>query len=66
MGHDDVSWKLGQSLSVADAIGPAGQKYLQMYPEDTGLPVGDIKDFVSRLGMVAGQPSSQPVRNTSK
>ncbi len=58
-----MSWKLGQSLSVADAISPAGQKYLQMYAGNTGLPIGDIEDFVSRLGMVAEQPASRPVQD---
>jgi len=53
-----MSWKKGQSFSVEEVVAQAGQRYLDMYRNDTGLAVTDKLPFVSALNMVAEPPMS--------
>ena len=53
-----VSWRRQQSLSIDTALVAVGQKWLDLYKADTGLPGSDKAAFLTAAGMVAEPPQS--------
>ncbi|MGW0594654.1 papain-like cysteine protease family protein [Streptosporangium sp. NPDC002607] len=53
-----IGWRKQGAISVEDAVGAAGEKYRQLYTDDTGLYTEDKDDFVLRSRMVAEPAAS--------
>ena len=53
-----IGWNQKQEITPADAVTAAGQKYLKIYNDDTGLFAQDKDDFLLRSRMVAEPPAS--------
>ena len=53
-----VGWNESRSISAEDAVMRAGQRYLAMYRQDTGLLSADKDDFLLRMQLTAEAPAS--------
>lgn len=53
-----VSWRRQQSLSIETALGSVGQRWVDLYRADTGLPGGDKAAFLTTAGLIAEPPQS--------
>jgi hypothetical protein len=54
-----IGWsKKQQAITAAEAVTPAGQKYLKIYTDDTGLLAEDKDDFILRSRMFAEPPAN--------
>ncbi|MBE3016083.1 hypothetical protein IL992_44095 [Microbispora sp. NEAU-D428] len=53
-----IGWREQGSISVEDAVGAAGEKYRQIYTDDTGLYTEDKDDFVLHSQMFAEPAAS--------
>ena len=50
------SWKRQQSLTIEAALGALGQKWLNIYTDNTGLPGSEKSNFVRAAGLIAEPP----------
>lgn len=53
-----VSWRRQQSLSIETALAGVGQKWVDLFKADTGLPGDEKAAFLTAAGMVAEPPQS--------
>jgi hypothetical protein len=53
-----LSWRRQQSLSIEAALGTVGQRWVDLYRADTGLPGDDKAAFLTGAGLVAEPPQS--------
>jgi len=53
-----MSWKNSRSMSVEDAIAPAGQKYLDRYTNDLGMAVNDKAEYIGLIDMASEPPAN--------
>jgi hypothetical protein len=56
-----VAWKKNQTITVEDAVGIAGEKYRDMYLNDTGLYAEDKVDYLDHQQLQAREPASYPL-----
>lgn len=53
-----VSWRRQQSLSIETALATVGQKWVDLYKADTGLPGDEKSAFLTTAGLIAEPPQS--------
>ena len=56
-----TSWRRQTSMAVSDVLALAGQRYLDLYEADSGLPASEKDAFVESLWVVAEPPASHNV-----
>ena len=56
-----VSWRRQQSLTIETALGTVGQRWVDLFRADTGLPGSDKSAFLAAAGMIAEPPQSYSV-----
>lgn len=55
-----ASWKQGKILTPEEALGKAGQNYVDQYSNNITLKQNQKDDFIQRMGMVSEPPASYP------
>ncbi|HKU76265.1 MAG TPA: papain-like cysteine protease family protein [Pyrinomonadaceae bacterium] len=55
------SWRRQQSLDIETSLAALGQRWLDMYRADTGLPAEATAEFMTAAGLVAEPPRSYSV-----
>lgn len=53
-----MSWKQGKALTVTEAMGSVGAKYLQIYNDDIGLSSSEKPAFISAINMQGEPPAN--------
>ncbi len=51
-------WREQQSMSIETALGTVGQRWVDIYTANSGLPSADKPTFISSAGLVAEPPQS--------